>query len=331
MDISAYKALAIKSGSDADTLIRRPLTYDEYAAMNEAEKNFHLNTNSRAVDAALAAHEAEIREATNHAKREVEKINKYEVEDVPALANMIVSEGAKFLDLFPQFVSTKKDTDSIVGFVRDHNLLPELDSFITAFKSLAHSGEISIDASKTGLSDDDTLLTGVRLQEALQANPLLLAKATPEIVERRKVMRMGPQEFAAWEREQKGPAEIPPIIKQQIATAFSTLAARHPDFRFNSDSNKEKLLDYLNSHASLITAMTVEAAFQTLKASGELDLNENVVVQTEYGTKIDYAQVEAPRLTDKQESLAHKVSRMDADEFKEFIDKPANRRAVDAL
>ena len=75
----------------------------------------------------------------------------------------------------------------------------------------------------------------------------------------------------------------------------------------------------------------IELAFNTLKAAGALDLNPDVRVQAEHATWTDYSQVESKQLTDKQESLSEKIGRMNADEFAEFISKPANRRAVDNL
>ncbi len=121
------------------------------------------------------------------------------------------------------------------------------------------------------------------------------------------------------------------MIKRRIEQAFVTLADRHPEFKWNIDANKTKLLAHLNAHATTIDAKNVEAAFIALKNAGELALNENVVVRGEFGTIADYSQIEPKLRSDKQESLADKIARMDADEFNEFISKPANRRAVDNL
>jgi hypothetical protein len=87
----------------------------------------------------------------------------------------------------------------------------------------------------------------------------------------------------------------------------------------------------LNAHATTIDAKNVEAAFIALKNAGELDLNPDVRVQAEYTTWTGYEQIEPKQLSDKQESLSEKIGRMNADEFAEFISRPANRRAVDNL
>jgi hypothetical protein len=330
MELAHYKALAIKQGVDAESLVRRALTHSEYDAMSEAEKNYHLLENSKNVDAALAKHEKEVQEAVSHAKQEVRKIATYKVDDVPALANLMISNGGKFSELFPQFVTSRKNTDRVLKYLRENELLPDVESFVQAFQALAHEGEISIDASKTGLTDDSTELTGERLQDALNSNPLLLSKATPDVVERRRLMRMPTKDFEAYQ-EKTNPKQLPYVVTQQIDLAFRTLESRHPEFRFNSDSNKDKLLAHLNSHANLITAQTVEAAFLALKSAGELDLNPNVRVQAEHATWTDFSQIESKLRSSKQESLADKVASMNAEEFSAFISKPANRKAVDNL
>jgi hypothetical protein len=284
MDSSNYKSWAIqRDGVDPDSLVRRKLTFAEYSALPESAKNWHLAENSQNVDAALAVHERETREAVSHAKREVRKVANYEVCDVPALANLMIENGGEFSNLFPQFVTSRANTDRVLKYMKDNELLPEVSSFIEAFKSLAHEGLISINPSLTGLTDDSTEVTGERLQDAINSNPLLLSKATPEIVERRRLMRMPTKEFEAYQ-EKTNPKPLPFVVRQQIDLAFRTLESRHPEFRFNSDSNKDKLLVHLNTHANLITAQTVEAAFVALKQAGELDLNEKVVVRGEHAT-----------------------------------------------
>lgn len=330
MEAAHYKALAIKQGVAEESLVRRPLTHSEYDAMNPAEQLWHLSENSAAVDKALAEHQKEVREAVSHAKREVRKVANYEVSDVPALANLMIENGQKFSDLFPQFVTSRKNTDRVLKYLRENELLPEVENFVVAFKALAHAGEISIDPSKTGLTDDSRELAGTALQEHPNLAHLL-TRVTPQIFEQRSVMRMDSKSLAAWEREKYGPPEVPPLIKVRIDKAFVTLESRHPEFKCNIDANKTKLLAHLNAHATTIDAKNVEAAFIALKNAGELDLNENVVVRGEYGTITDYSQIEPKHLTDKQESLSDKIARMNADEFNEFISKPANRRAVDNL
>ena len=330
MESANYKSFAIKQGVDPESLVRRPLTYAEYDAMNEAEKCWHLAENSKAVDKALAEYEKEVREVVGQAKTEVHKIVNFQVDDVASLGNLMIENGGKFSALFPQFVGSRKNTDRVLKYLRENELLPEVENFIVAFQALAHAGEISIDASKTGLTDDSTELTGAALQEHPNLAHLL-TRVTPQIFEQRSVMRMDDKAFKAWQREKEGAPDVPHMIKRRIDQAFVTLAGRHPEFKWNIDANKTKLLAHLNAHATTIDEKNVEAAFVALKNAGELDLNENVVVRGEFGTITDYSQIEPKRLTDRQESLADKVARMDADEFKEFISKPANRRAVDSL
>src|SRR6266853_1417117 len=329
MDSTVYRNQAIKQGVDADTLVRRKLTYAEYDAMSESEKCWHLNENSAAVDKALVENEKEVRDAVSHAKREVRKIVTFDVEDPIALGNLMIENGGKFSEMFPQFVGSRKNTDRVLKYLRENELLPEVENFVVAFQALAHAGEISIDPSKTGLTDDSKELTGSALQEHPNLAHLL-TRVTPQIFEQRRVMRMDAKSFAAWERE-KNPPEVPYMIKRRIDQAFVTLSDRHPEFKWNIDANKTKLLAHLNAHATTIDAKNVEAAFLALKNAGELSLNENVVVRGEYGTITDFSQIEPKQLTDKQESLSDKIARMDADEFNEFISKPSNRRAVDNL
>ena len=331
MKSANYKSWAIQhEGVDPESLARRPLTYAEYSAMGQAQQNWHLSENSAAVDKALAAHEKETREAVSHAKREVRKVANYDVDDVPALANLMISNGGRFSEMFPQFVTSRANTDRVLKYLRENELLPEVENFIVAFKALAHAGEISIDGSKTGLTDDSTELTGERLQDALNSNPLLLSKATPDVVERRRLMRMPTKDFEAYQ-EKTNPKPLPFVIKQQIDVAFRTLESRHPEFRFNSDSNKDKLLAHLNTHANLITAQTVEAAFLALRANGELDLNPNVRVQAEHATWTDFSQIDQKQLTDKQENLERHIRNMTAEEYEKWLQSPANRRAADNL
>jgi hypothetical protein len=325
-----YRSVALKEGADPESLIRRPLSYAEYEAMGEGEKQYHLENNSAAVDRALAEHQKEVREAVSHAKREVRKIATYQVDDVPALANLMIENGQKFSDLFPQFVTSRKNTDRVLKYLRENEMLPEVENFAEAFKALAHAGEISIDPSKTGLTDDSRELSGTALQEHPNLAHLL-TRVTPQIVEQRRVMRMSDSNFKTWQREKEGPPEIPPMIRARIDKAFVTFASMCPEFIFN-DANKTKLLAYLNEHATNIDYNTLRLAYDALKKAGQLDINENVIVRGEYGTVADYSQVETNKqLTDRQATLKYKIKTMTSDEYDKWIQNPANRRAADNL
>jgi hypothetical protein len=331
-DEPRLRSRAIKAGADEASLVKRPLSWDEWQNMPDEIQHWHCVGNSQSVDAVHEAHSSTIASVRAELKSTLSKIHTFEVEDVPALANAFIENGGQFSNLFPQFIGSRKNTDRVLKYLRENELLPEVDNFIIAFKSLAHEGEISIDASQTGLTDDSTELTGERLQAAINSNPLLLSQATPDVVESRRVMRMDSKSFAEWERKAKGPQPLPFVIEQRVKQAFTTLAANHPEFRFNIDSNKERLLEYLNKNATTIDSKNVEAAFVALKNAGELSLNEDVVVRGENVTWTDYSMVEPNKhLTSRQESLKYKIKNMTADEFQEFIANPTNRRAVDNL
>jgi hypothetical protein len=330
MDSANLKAAAIKAGADPDSLVRRPLTWESYSKMGEAEQCWHCVENSKAVDAVHEVHSKEAREAVSHAKREVQKIVTFDVKDRAALGNLMIENGSKFSEMFPQFVGSRKNTDRVLQYMRENELLPDVENFIIAFQALAHLGKMTVDPSKTGLSDE-TELSGAALQNSPQLNRLL-APVTPALVLERQVQRMSPEAFAKWDREQHGSKELPWVIKEQVNKAFVTLAANHPEFRA-TDSDKTKLLDYLSKYARTIDAKLVETAFQALKSAGELELNENVVVQTESGsTWTGFEQMDGRTYTEKQESLRRKINRMTDPEFREFVNhSPANRRAVDNL
>jgi hypothetical protein len=236
-----------------------------------------------------------------------------------------------FIARYPQYIHLPIHVADIIIWLRKNSMLPELDNIITAWKALARDGAVTIDGSATGLVDE-TKLTGKALQFHPHLNALLLP-VTPVLALERRVRRMSEEEFKKWDREQNGPQGLPWVIDQRIKQAFNTLAANHPEFRINDDENKTKLLDYIRKYSSTIDAFSVEAAFIALKEAGELNLNENVTVETSNQTKwTDYSQIEPTRrLSDKQEFLSNKIARMDAAEFQEFISHPANRRAVDNL
>jgi hypothetical protein len=329
MESAHYKALAIKQGVAEESLIRRPLTYAEFSAMNEAEKNWHLCENSKAVDAVYADNENEIRELKSLTKKQIAEVFNQTDRSHPAVKNTAANFDA-FIARFPQYIHLPIHVADIIIWLRKNSMLPELDNIITAWKALARDGAVTIDGSATGLVDE-TELTGKALQFHPHLNALLLP-VTPILALERRVRRMSDEEFKKWDREQHGPNGLPWVIDQRIKQAFNTLAANHPEFRMNDDENKTKLLDYIRKYSSTIDAFSVEAAFQALKVAGELNLNENVSVETSNQTKwTDYSQIEPKQLTDKQESLSEKIGRMNSVEFQEFISKPANRRAVDNL
>jgi hypothetical protein len=328
MNSSVYKSQAIKQGVDPESLVRRPLTWDQYDAMNESEKNWHLNENSAAVDLALADYDKEVRELKSLTNKQIAEVFNQTDRSHPAVKNTAANFDA-FIARYPQYIHLPLHVADIIIWLRKNSMLPELDNIITAWKALARDGKLKINGAATGLVDE-TELTGKALEFHPQLNRLLEA-VTPEIAESRRVMRMDRKSFTEWEHKNLGPKQVPFLINERIKQAFTTLAANHPDFRFNVDSNKEKLLAYLNKHATTIDSKNVEIAFNALKASGELDLNPDVRVQAEHATWTDYSQIEQKHLTDKQEHLGNKVARMTAEEFSEFISHPANRRAVDNL
>ena len=328
MDSINYKSFAIRQGVAEESLVRRPLTYEQFSAMNEAEQNWHLSENSKAVDAAFAANDKEISELKSLTNKQIAEVFNQTDRSHPAVKNTAANFDA-FIALYPQYIHLPIHVADIIIWLRKNSMLPDLENIIKAFKTLAREGKLKINGSATGLVDE-TELTGKALEFHPQLNRLLEA-VTPEIAESRRVMRMDPKSFAEWEHKNLGPKQIPWLINERVKQDFTTLAANHPEFRFNSDSNKEKLLAYLNEHTTILDSKSIEAAFQALKAAGELDLNPDVRVQSEHATWTDYSQVEGRTYTEKQDSLQNKVSKMDAEEFAEFISKPANRRAVDSL
>jgi hypothetical protein len=329
MESAHYKALAVKQGVDPDSLVRRPLTYAEFTAMNEAEKNWHLCENSKAVDAVYADNENEIRELKSLTTKQIAEVFNQTDRSHPAVKNTAANFDA-FIARYPQYIHLPIHVADIIIWLRKNSMLPELDNIITAWKALARDGKLKINGSATGLVDE-TELTGKALEFHPQVNRLLEA-VTPEIAESRRVMRMSDSDFKKWEYKNLGPKQIPFLINERVKQVFTTLADRHPDFRFNIDSNKEKLLTYLKEHATTIDSKNVEIAFNALKAAGQLSLNENVVVQTEHATWTGYEQIEGKTYTEKQESLRRKINRMTDPEFVEFVShSPANRRAVDNL
>jgi len=331
MDLSAIMSFAKKAGADPESLTKRPLTWDEYNAMGEAEQHVHCLINSKEVDRVHEAHSNEVASVKAELKTKVQKLHRFEVEDVPALANKIVAAGGDFSRAYPQFpLDNEECKNAILRYLRENELLPTAENFAEAFKALAHLGKMTVNPSKTGLSDE-TELSGAALQNSPHLNRLL-QPVTPALVLERQVQRMSPEAFKVWDREQHGSKELPWAIKEQVNKAFAALAANHPDFRA-TDSDKTKLLEYLGKYARLINTQSVEAAFQALKSAGELELNESVIVRTENGsTWTDYSQVEPNKhLTDRQETLKYKIKNMTAEQFDAWIQNPANRRAADNL
>jgi hypothetical protein len=329
MDLSAIKSFAIKAGADPESLTKRPLTWDEYHAMGEAEQHVHCLINSKEVDRVHEAHSSEVANVKAELKTKVQRLHRFEVEDVPALANKIVAAGGEFSRAYPQFpLDNEKCKNAILCYLRENELLPTAENFAEAFKALAHLGKMTVNPSKTGLSDE-TELSSAALQNSAHLNRLL-QPVTPALVLERQVQRMSPEAFKVWDREQHGSKELPWAIREQIDKAFATLVANHPEFR-GTESDKKHILEYINKYSRTIDAKSVEAAFQAVKS--ELELNQNVVVQTESGsTWTGYEQMDGRTHTEKQESLRRKIGRMTDPEFREFVShSPANRRAVDNL
>ena len=334
-DEQRLKSLALRAGAELETLIKRPLTWDEWQSMPDEVQHWHCVGNSKAVDAVHEAHSKEAREAVNHAKNEVRKINRFETDDVPALANKVIQAGGQFSLAYPQFSQNRNDCDAILFYLKEHELLPDVENFAVAFKALAHQGEMTIDPSQTGLSDI-TELSG----NALQAHPelnRLLQSVTPEVVEQRRIMRMPDADFKKWEQEHNGPKQVPPMIEARIKQAFVNFASQHPSVIF-SDANKTKLLSYISEHPTPnIDYNSVRLAYEALAAAGEIEHYPDVVIKAGT-TAYNYAQINrnetpvtpVPTPT-VQENLRRKINSMDAETFDKWIQSPANRRAVDSL
>jgi hypothetical protein len=316
MDISAIRAFAIKEGASEESLVKRPLTWDEFSRMEEAESHWHCVANSKNVDAVHEAHSSEVASTKAELRTQVRKLHRFEVEDVPALANKMVQAGGDFSRAYPQFpLDNEECKNAILRYLKENVLLPTAENFAVAFKALAHLGKMSVNPSKTGLSDE-TELSGASLQNSPHLNRLL-QPVTPALVLERQVHRMSPEAFKVWDREQHGSKELPWAIREQIDKAFVTLVANHPEFR-GTESDKKHILEYINKYSRTIDAKSVEAAFQTVKS--ELELNQNVVVQTESGsTWTGYEQMDGRTYTEKQESLRRKIGRMTDPEFREFV------------
>jgi hypothetical protein len=306
MDVSALKQFAIKAGADPESLTRRSLTWDEYNAMGEAEQHFHCVANSKAVDAVHESHSKDVRQVRTLSKTAVAKLYADESESPEVDRENAIHNFQVFMASYPQYINLPVQAGEILEWLRVNSLYPEVEHIVTAFKTLAREGELKIDPSQTGLIDE-TELTGKALEFHPQVNRLL-ESVTPEIAEQRRVMRMSESDFKKWEHEQLGPKHIPWLINERVKQAFTTLAANHPEFRFNSDTNKERLLAHLDKFGTTIDAKNVELAYQSLKAAGELDLNPNVSVQTEHATWTGYEQMDGRTFTEKQESLGNKIA-----------------------
>jgi hypothetical protein len=326
MDSANYKSFAIKEGVDPESLVRRPLTWEEFSVMGEAEKNWHLSENSKAVDAVYADNEKEVRQLKSLTKKQIDSVFNQTDLSHPAVRNTVENFNI-FIARYPQYIHLPIHVTDIIVWLRKNSMLPEVDNIVTAWKALATEGKVSIDGSATGLVDE-TELHGKALEFHPQLNRLL-EPVTQTVALSRRVMRMGDEEFKKWDRETHGSKELPPVILDQINKAFVTLVANHPDFR-GTESDKTKLLDYIRKYSPTVDAKSVEAAFTALKAAGELD--PNVIATSAHTTWTGYEQMEGRTYTEKQESLRRKINRMTDPEFVEFVNhSPANRRAVDNL
>jgi hypothetical protein len=325
---------AIKAGADPETLTKRPLTWDEWETMPDEVQHWHCVGNSTAVDKLHDNREKEIADVRKQTRSQTQKINRFEVDDVPALANKVIEAGGQFSRAYPQFSQSRKDCDAILFYLKENELLPTVEHFAVAFKALAHQGAMTINPSETGLSDI-TELSG----SALQAHPelnRLLQSVTPEIVEQRRIMRMPEKDFKKWEQEQNGPPGVPPMIEARIRQSFVTFASQHPEFIFN-DKNKTKLLAYLNDHHTNIDYNTIRLAYEALLAEGVLETNQDVIVK--HGTTwVDYSKIrgnEKPVMPvptpTVQENLRRKIASMSSEAYDNWIQSPANRRAADNL
>jgi len=129
-------------------------------------------------------------------------------------------------------------------------------------------------------------------------------------------------------RRQHGEAFREPLasvkVAEQIKREINSFLSFHPEYVL-SEENKKHLCAYIEKRHLPFTLNSLETAYTDLVREGYIKPNPEAVVSSN-GTKlVDYGGGPG------RAKLPYEINRMSAKEYEEWIQNPANRRAVDAL
>src|SRR5262249_26033716 len=259
-----------KLGTEED-LRPRKLTIEEWRGMNSEVQDWHIQTNSKNVDAMLNSESAakekarqnEIKARAWDAKRFHERSLGH---NLSAEEKAAAREQAQlFSSRYPQFVPSKANSDAVMDWLQERNLPFEFRYIVEAFTDLTKAGQLLISPKAIG-AGPETEIGGDFLRGYGKLAELLKPVPTEKERREREIDAMSADQYQKVLENEERPN---PWRDRMTAKVGLTFQSFHPEF-IPTDENKAKLLEVVEKIGRGFTIQALEAALATVKEELEL-------------------------------------------------------------
>jgi hypothetical protein len=308
-----------------------PLTFAKIQRMTADEADWQSRVNAE-----------EFKRAYN--EKNTEAANKRTVEDSKAQrmwkdeasaeeTEAALAEVTKFVQAHPHFVASSiPNREALVDWLRFRSMPVTAQNLATAFQALGAEGKILINPSAIGIGTE-TEIGGARLKHHPELYRLL--EPAPNAEQKAKIaeQKMSSKEFRELHKEDWREPQISTRQRESWNKAIGFFLESRPDCK-SSEANLQKIGVFITANGLTFNPQGLEAAYKSLKSKNELELNEGAVQEGQAlrytnlagtGGNVKNVQTALP----EKESLAYKVNSMTAKEYQNWLQNPANRRAID--
>jgi len=303
-----------------------PLTIAAINRMSSLEVEFHEKFNTAEFNRALNEPKAI---AESKATAEAEKTKRLWTDQAtPEDTESALEEVAIFCQAFPQFVGSHlPNREALVEWLRMRNLPVTARNLVTAFQALGADGKLLLNPSAIGVGTE-TEISGARLKNHPKLWVLLEPAQTIEAKERQEMDQMSASDWRQAHPEAFRENRVHPLQQRAWRQAIDTFRLSNPTYTV-CDANRVKMLDFITANGLQINVQGLQAAFNALKARGELELQESAQIEGQAVRHTDFGDRERGLQLPEKPSLAWKINSLSAAEYARWIANPANREAVD--
>jgi hypothetical protein len=320
------QALASKKGWTVG-----PLTYRQVQRMDSDQYRFHEIFNKAELEKALDSPRVE---AENKKNAEASKAGRMWADQAtPEETEAALAEVTAFCSAYPQFIGGHvPNRKALIAWLQEKNLPVTFANLSTSFQALGSEGKILVNPSALGIGTD-TEVGGARLKNHPELwrllEPALSAEQKAKIAEQ----KMSAKQYREAHKEDWRIDRIPDQQRASWNKAIGFFLQSRPDV-VPSSENLKKIGDFIFANGLQMNPQGLEAAYKSLKAKGELELNEGAVQEGQalrYTNLADTGGDVRSGFVGRDTNLAAKIASMSADEYSRWLQSPSNRKAADAL
>jgi hypothetical protein len=303
-----------------------PLTFAKIQRMTADEADWQSRVNAEEFSRAYSEKRTE---SENKRNAEASKAGRMWADQAtPEETQAALAEVTAFCQAYPQFIGRHvPNREALIAWLREQNLPVTFANLVAAYQSLGADGKILVNPSAIGVGTEEEI-GGSRLKHHPELWRLL--EPAPNAEQKSKIaeQKMSSKEYREAHKEDWREDRIPARQQQSWSKAIEFFKQSRVDYKA-TEENRKKILGFIFANGLQVNPQGLESAYRALKARGDLELNEGAVQEGQALRYTDFGEQPRGLQLPEKESLAYKIKSMSAKEYQDWLQNPANRRAVD--